>query len=75
MFGNECLQCADQGFAGSSPQKLQVRRKVYDFHRTLNVKSFVSLKPYGDMPRVMVWDKFAFIGKDKYEMKLERRDH
>ena len=52
-----------------------IRRKVYDFHRNLKVTSFVSLKPYGDMPKVMVWDKFAFIGKDKYEMKLERRDH
>ena len=41
----------------------------------LNIKSCISLKPYGDMPREMVWDKFAFIGKDKYEMKLERRDH
>ena len=48
---------------------------LFTLNMKLNIKSFISLKPYGDMPREMVWDKFAFIGKDKYEMKLERRDH
>ena len=41
----------------------------------LVITLIISLKPYGDMPKEMVWDKFAYIGKDKYEMKIERRDH
>ena len=33
------------------------------------------LKPYGDMPKELVWDMNAFIGASKYEIKLEKRDH
>lgn len=62
---------------GSGPRQClgmnvyNVQTKVLLVHLLRNF----SLKPYGDMPKEMVWDKFAFIGKDKYEMKLERRDH
>ena len=72
MFGNECVPCTDKGIAGSSPEKLQViSKEIFTGFTTF----LASLKPYGDMPKEMVWDKFAYIGKDKYEMKIERRDH
>ena len=35
---------------------------------------FISLRPYGDMPKELVWGK-SFIGADKYNIKLERRNH
>jgi len=48
-----------------------VETKVLIVHLLRNF----SLKPYGDMPKELVWDMNAFIGASKYEIKLEKRDH
>ena len=47
---------------------------AYMLSRTLLTLLF-SLKPYGDMPKQMVWDLEAFIGKNEYKICLERREH
>ena len=31
-------------------------------------------KPYGDMPKQMIWDLEALVGKTEYKVRLERRD-
>ena len=33
-----------------------------------------SLKPFGDMPKEMVWDPQGLIGKEKIDVKIERRN-
>merc|ERR1712061_644109 len=48
-----------------------VETKVLIVHLLRNF----SVKPYGDMPKELVWDMNAFIGASKYEIKLEKRDH
>ena len=34
-----------------------------------------TLKPYGNYPRKMEWSPSVFIGKEKYDIVLERREH
>jgi len=48
-----------------------VEAKVQLIHLLRNF----SLKPYGDMPKQMVWDLEAFIGKTEYKICLERREN
>jgi len=33
-----------------------------------------NLKPYGNMPKELEWDQESFIGKNKYEIKIQRRE-
>ena len=53
---------------------LQLLCYAYMLSRTLLTLLF-SLKPYGDMPKQMVWDLEAFIGKTEYKICLERREN
>jgi len=63
-FGSGPRQCLGYNLAN-------VESKVLLCHLFRNF----NLKPYGDMPQDLVWSQNSFIGSDKYNFKLERREH
>jgi len=65
-----------QTFGGGPRQCLgknvyNVETKVLVCHLLRNF----TLKPYGNYPRKMEWSPSVFIGKEKYDIVLERREH
>jgi len=61
-FGSGPRQCLGKNL-------YMVETKVMLIHLLRNL----SFKPFGDMPKLLQWDMEAFIGKTKYDIKVERR--
>jgi len=70
-FDSICFQTFGSGPRQCLGKNLYIlESKVMLIHLLRNF----SLKPYGQMPKILEWDFEAFIGKLKYEIKLERRN-
>jgi len=71
-FDSICFQTFGSGPRQCLGKNLYIlESKVMIIHLLRNF----SLKPHGHMPRILEWDMEAFIGKSKYEIKVERRNH